>query len=303
MSEVRLDPSFLSRVAALSMGPRTRARGRHVGAHDSPHEGSSVVFTEHREYRPGDDPRRIDARAWARTDRPTIKRFEHESDRRTLLLLDRSPSMDFRSRETLPTKLEFGRALLAGIAFLALRLGDRVTSASYDEAAVTFARESRGARSLEAAVTPLFDDPVPGRKTDLARAASGITRVEPSGLVVLVSDFIEDSPAKALSALRPIALRQNEIHVVHVLDPAETRLSLDVPARIEGLESEPPLDVTPDPALAEAYREAIDGLRVDVRRAAHALGAAHHFFETSVDAVAAVAEIVGGTTGRRGEAS
>jgi uncharacterized protein (DUF58 family) len=293
MSAVKLDPGFLSRVDALTLGPRTRARGRHVGAHDSPHEGASVVFAEHREYRPGDDPRRIDARAWARTDRPTIKRFEHESDRRTTLLLDRSPSMDFRSRSDLPTKLDLGRRLLAGLAFLALRLGDRVVTGAYDEESLVLLRETRGARSLEASVAALFADPVPGRRTSLRTAARGLTSIERAGFFVVVSDFIEEDTHGALASLRPLSLRENEMHVVHVLDPAEAHLSLDVPARIEGLEGEPALDVAPDPALTEAYDRAIEGLRRDVRGAALALGATPHFFETSIDPVTAIAEIVG----------
>jgi uncharacterized protein (DUF58 family) len=293
MNAVKLDPGFLTRVEALTLGPRARARGRHIGAHDSPHEGASVVFAEHREYRPGDDPRRIDARAWARTDRPTIKRFEHESDRRATLLLDRSPSMDFRSRAELPTKLELGRQLLAGLAFLALRLGDRVMAGAYDEETLALLRETRGVRSLEAAVAPLFEDAVPGRRTSLERASRGITNVERSGLVVIVSDFIEESPAAAIGSLQPLALKRSELHVIHVLDPAEARLTLAVPARIEGLEGEAPLDVTPDPALTEAYDAAIEGLRREVRGAALALGATPHYFETTVDPVAAIAEIVG----------
>jgi uncharacterized protein (DUF58 family) len=293
MSAVKLDPGFLSRVEALSLASHARARGRHVGAHDSPHEGASVVFAEHREYRPGDDPRRIDARAWARTDRPTIKRFEHESDRRSTLLLDRSPSMDFRSSARLPTKLELGRQILAGLAFLALRLGDRVVTGTYDEEALTLLRETRGVRSLEAPVAPLFEDATPGRRTSLATAARGLTSVERNGLFVVVSDFIEEAPSLALGSLRPLALRRNEMHVVHVLDPAEARLSLENPARIEGLEGELPLDVTPDPALAEAYDAAIERLRGDVRSAALALGARPHYVETTVDPVTAIAEIVG----------
>lgn len=293
MSRVALDPRFLARVDALGLRA-ARAWGRHVGAHDSAHEGSSVVFAEHREYRPGDDPRRIDSRAWARTDRPTVKRFEHESDRLSLLLLDRSPSMDFRSRSSLPTKLELGRLILSGIASLALRLGDRVASLAYDAERLPPPRALRGASSLEAAVTPLFEAPAPGAGTDLAAAASGFSRIERGGLFVVVSDFIEARPTEALAALQPFSLQKSAMHVVHVLDPAEARLSLDVPARIEGLEGEPPIDVTPDPALAAAYDHAIGALRREVRGAALALGATPHFFETSVDPVAAVAEIVGG---------
>ncbi len=56
--------------------------------------GSSLEFMEHREYLPGDDLRRIDWNAYARSDRLTVKLFREEVNPHVDLLLDVSRSMD-----------------------------------------------------------------------------------------------------------------------------------------------------------------------------------------------------------------
>ncbi len=56
--------------------------------------GSSLEFMEHREYKAGDDLRRIDWNAYARNDRLSLKLFRDEVNPHVDLLLDVSRSMD-----------------------------------------------------------------------------------------------------------------------------------------------------------------------------------------------------------------
>ncbi len=56
--------------------------------------GSSLEFMEHREYQPGDDLRRIDWNAYARSDRLDVKLFREEVNPHVDLLLDVSRSMN-----------------------------------------------------------------------------------------------------------------------------------------------------------------------------------------------------------------
>ena len=65
------------------------------GHHKSNHKGSSVEFAEYREYTPGEDPKRMDWRVLARTDRYFLKEFEAETNLRSFHLLDCSASMKF----------------------------------------------------------------------------------------------------------------------------------------------------------------------------------------------------------------
>ena len=90
-----LDPGTAQRVASLKIRASRVVQGLLGGMHRSPSRGASIVFAEHRAYRPGDDLRLLDWRAFARTDRHAVKRFEQETQLRATLLLDRSPSMSF----------------------------------------------------------------------------------------------------------------------------------------------------------------------------------------------------------------
>jgi uncharacterized protein (DUF58 family) len=70
-----LDPSVLARLGSLPLFARRPMQGNVSGRHASPHRGASVEFAEYRKYVPGDDLRRLDWRAYGRTDRFYVKEF------------------------------------------------------------------------------------------------------------------------------------------------------------------------------------------------------------------------------------
>ena len=91
--------------------PETFQRNRHhnnrthnniegvlAGGHRSPYFGQSVEFLQHREYARGDDMRRIDWAAYARTGEPVLKLFRAEEDVVARLLARCSPPAPERAR-------------------------------------------------------------------------------------------------------------------------------------------------------------------------------------------------------------
>ena len=68
-----LDPQALARLARLPLLARRPMQGNVSGKHPSPHRGASVEFAEYRKYVPGDDLRRLDWRAFGRSDRHYIQ--------------------------------------------------------------------------------------------------------------------------------------------------------------------------------------------------------------------------------------
>src|SRR5437868_10617609 len=88
-----VDPRTLMRIKSLQLRARIVVQGFLSGLHRSPHHGFSVEFSEYREYSPGDDPRHLDWKLFARTDRYYIKRFEEETNLQCHLLVDMSRSM------------------------------------------------------------------------------------------------------------------------------------------------------------------------------------------------------------------
>jgi len=213
--------------------------------HRSPHRGASAIFKEHRAYRPGDDPRLIDWRAYARSDRYTIKHFEHETQLRGTLALDVSPSMHWGSGDV--SKLDYAATLLAALAYVLTRQGDAVSLITFDAA-------------LHASLDKLNEHA--GRM----------------GLVVIASDLL-DLSEDALEPVARIQARGHQTVVLHVMDPAEIELPYEQPMRFEGLEGEPFVEVDPK-GIRRSYREAIDAFLETSQRRVVAGGARYMLART-----------------------
>ena len=92
-----IDTRTLMQIRSLELRARIVVQGFWNGIHRSPYHGFSVEFSEYRQYVPGDDPRYVDWRVYARSDRYYIKKFEDETNLRCHLLVDQSRSMTFGS--------------------------------------------------------------------------------------------------------------------------------------------------------------------------------------------------------------
>ena len=120
-----IDNAMLSRLAALPIETRVPMLGNVVGKHRSPHRGSSVEFAEYRKYVPGDDTRRLDWKAFARSDRFYIKEFEADTNLRAYFVVDASGSMNFAGKGE--AKIQFARRIAASLAYLLVRQGDALS--------------------------------------------------------------------------------------------------------------------------------------------------------------------------------
>jgi len=119
-----IEPRVIARLKALPLHARLPMLGGVTGMHRSPHRGSSLEFAEYRKYVPGDDTRRLDWRAYARSDRYYIKEFEADTNLRLCLIVDTSGSMNFNNGGQ--SKLEFARRLAGTLAYLAAQQGDAI---------------------------------------------------------------------------------------------------------------------------------------------------------------------------------
>src|SRR3954452_18522341 len=92
-----LEPALVERLNQLQLTARSVVEGTTAGLHRSPMTGASVEFRQHRAYVPGDEPRRLDWRVLARTDRPYVREYHEETNLRAMIMLDRSGSMGYGS--------------------------------------------------------------------------------------------------------------------------------------------------------------------------------------------------------------
>src|SRR5918997_3720840 len=92
-----LDAQTLARLRGVKLRASAVMEGVLSGLHKSPHQGQSVEFAEHKEYAPGDELRHMDWKAYAKFDKYYVKRFEHETNLRCVLVVDGSASMGYAS--------------------------------------------------------------------------------------------------------------------------------------------------------------------------------------------------------------
>ena len=107
----RIDATALMRIKSLELRARRILEGYTQGLHKSPYHGSSVEFSEYREYAEGDDPKHIDWKLYARSDRYCIKKYEAETNLICHIAVDQSRSMEFTSLDYTKVCSDVGRDL------------------------------------------------------------------------------------------------------------------------------------------------------------------------------------------------
>src|SRR5918993_442728 len=111
-------PSELSSLRDLELVARTTVEGLRQGLHRSPFHGYSAEFSQYRHYRPGDDLKYVDWKAFGRTDRIYTRQFRETTNVSAMFVVDVSKSMDFGS------KFVLARTVAAVLGTLVLDQGD-----------------------------------------------------------------------------------------------------------------------------------------------------------------------------------
>lgn len=255
-----IDPSFVERLEHLRFAVGGVVDGLFMGLHKSRRRGGGLVFAEHRAYRPGDDPRTLDWRAFARSDHHRVKHFEHEAQLRAMLVLDVSGSMAYGGPPFIASKLGVAATLLGATAHVLLRQGDAAGVAlAHDH--ITRWVAPRGGNAHASAVMDVLATPAqPGQTTSLSHILDEVAeRAGKQGAVLIASDLLDLSDG-ALAGLSHLTLRGQRVIVMHVLHGDELTLPFREPMRFLGTEGEASLEA--DPAtLRKAYLEEMAAFR------------------------------------------
>src|SRR6187455_855425 len=121
--------SELQSLRDLELMTKATVEGLRQGLHRSPFHGYSAEFSQYRHYRPGDDLKYVDWKAFARTDRIYTRQFRETTNLAALFVVDISRSMDFPlgNRESgtgSRSKFETARSVAAILGTLVLDQGD-----------------------------------------------------------------------------------------------------------------------------------------------------------------------------------
>lgn len=272
-----LDPAFVRELEVLRRRLSLKVRSGAAGERASRRRGSSAEFLDHRPYAPGDDLRRVDWAAFARTGEPVLKLFRAEEDSILRLLIDASASLSFGT----PQKLEVARRLAAAIGYLALCNGQRAQVLVARQASAENSRRGlervhsprRGRDALPALLRDL-SEPVASGSADLPRAVDqALEQSARPGLLVVVSDFLDPGPVTR--GLTRACAAGHQVALIQVLAREEIEPHYDGDFAFIDAESDAEVELSMDAAAIDAYVTRLAGLIEELRSWSRKHGASY----------------------------
>lgn len=260
-----LDADLVRDLEALRRRLALRVASSAAGEHRARTRGAGSEFAEHRPYAPGDDVRRVDWLAYARTGDPVLKTYHAEREAVVRLLVDTSASMEGE-------KLRQAARVAAALAYLCLADGERVQVIPFADRAAPADHAARGRGALVGLLRTLASLRAEGT-TRIARATDAALASGRPGWLVVVSDFLDPEGFEAAAARARTA--GHELSLVQVLDPEELDPTFEGDLTLEDAEGAPDLALTADADLLDAYRARLRSLFAALSAFARSRGASY----------------------------
>jgi uncharacterized protein (DUF58 family) len=266
-------PAELSSLRDLELLARTTVEGLRQGLHRSPFHGYSAEFSQYRHYRPGDDLKYVDWKAFGRTDRLYSRQFRETTNMSALFVVDVSRSMAFpddggamSAAAGTQSKFTLARATAAVLATLVIDQGDAagLLAMNADTAGNTHYVPARSGRHhlhvCLAELARLRCDGSVGIASALRRAASLLGR---RGMVVIISDLYDDQ--EALTEIRRLSRMGHDVIVIQVMAREELALPRGGAIEFEDLETGTTV-VTNAEAIAAEYQRNVNAFLARVEQ-------------------------------------
>ncbi len=214
-----ISPELRARLGDLHLQPRSAAGGLGIGMHSSRSRGAGLEFAQYRAYEHGDEPRRIDWKLYARSDRFFVRESDRDSTLCVWIVIDASASMsqaDAARRDF--DKLAAARLLAACVIELALRQGDRFGLLSLSDAQTALVSSGFGARQRDRCLLELDGLRSAGTLPSADKLMPVWERVQAGDMVVMLSDFFDDTLTEL--AVR-LASAQRDVVTIQMLSAEE----------------------------------------------------------------------------------
>jgi uncharacterized protein (DUF58 family) len=212
-------PDVRARLRDLRLTARSGAGGDGLGQHSSRSRGAGLEFAQYRAYEPGDEPRRIDWKLYARSDRYFVREAERDSPLTVWLIIDATASMSQSdAARAAYSKLDAAKALAACVIELALRQGDRFGVIGLGGAAPVLVPASTGPRQRDRCLLELARLTATGAWPDAMSLRPLWERIRTPSLVLFLSDFFDDA---VIDLATRLAAARREVLAVQLLSAEE----------------------------------------------------------------------------------
>ena len=251
MARLLFDTDFLKKLEQLRLTSNRIYHGQGRGEHSTVKIGTSLEFSDYRNYQVGDDYRYIDWNIFSRLDRLFLKVFTAEEDLSIHLLLDTSQSMLFGE----PPKIEYAKRVAAALGYIGLTNLDRVGISTFG-AGIHESMHPRRGRDHFLGLLEYCDRLTCVGETDFNRSLMEYSfRSRRAGLAVVISDLLDPKGfERGLEALR---FARYDVLLLQILDEEEIRPGFTGPVRLHDLETAHEQRLTIDELLLARYRERV----------------------------------------------
>ena len=260
-----LDPRVVQTISRLDLKAQFIVKGFMHGLHSSPLQGFSVEFSEHRKYEHGDDPKDIDWRLYARTDKYYVRKYESETNMTGWLVVDSSASMGVEFEGEI-TKFDYAISLSAALCYLMICRQDPVGLIAFDQK-IRRSLPPKSKRSQFGSILSTLANLKPEGETNVAAALTQLAgMLKRASLVMVFSDLLGD-PEETLRAIYRLRHAGHDVILFHILGEAETKFSFTGNVELKDPETGERLVVDAD-SMGADYRKALEDFRETFRREA-----------------------------------
>lgn len=253
MQEKIFDDDFFQKLNTLKLSLNMRLNQGMSGARKSGAKGTSVEFSDFREYMLGDDIRRIDWNAYGRMDKLFIKQFMEEKEGIYHIFLDTSKSMDYGE----PKKSRLALQLAGALSYLVLNNLDRVYVTQVQENSLSEGKGLSGRNSYKKILAELGSVQFDGRTTLSGSIMS--RNIKGRGCSVIISDFLD--PAGIEPLLRYLKYKKQQIVLVQVLAREEITITKEGSLNLIDSETGDIVRVTVNRKMIESYETELKKLQ------------------------------------------
>lgn len=255
-----VDPDVLSQLPNLILRVKSVTAYVNRGLHRSMYHGSSIEFSEHKLYSPGDEPKWIDWKFYAKTDRFYIKQFENESSLSAYLLIDSSASMGYKGIDGKGfSKLDYASILLASLAYILIEQRDKAGLVSCSGGSAHLIPAGRKSGHLNLIIKKL-EGLAPTKGKGLASSINLLSeKLRKRGIVVIISDLLEDENS-ILKSLKLLKQRKQKIFLLHILHHSELAFPFTKTMQMFDMETDTQHKITVEPSrVRDNYLKALEG--------------------------------------------
>ncbi|MCR5700828.1 MAG: DUF58 domain-containing protein [Lachnospiraceae bacterium] len=265
MENIIFDDDFYSKLNTIKMSLSMRMSQGMSGNRKSTAKGSSVEFSDFREYMLGDDIRRIDWNAYGRTDKLYIKQFMEEKEGHFRFFLDTSASMDFGQAKKSVMALQ----ITAALSYVILNNLDRVFINEMKGDGLIKGKGMAGGAAFSHLLNNLKNISFEGNIHISKRISS--CSVPRGGVSFIVSDFLD--PEGIEGAVKYLVSRKQTVVLVQVLAREEIEVDYEGTLNMLDMETGDKVKITMSTAAVNNYNAQLEAMRTGLAELSRKYGA------------------------------